>query len=134
MLINARSETILENPSFRKAAITRRALIPAESYLRMAEGRGREEDPVLPLLREGRPPGLRRPVRVLAHPSLPEDDPGKWLLSCTVLTTTAHDTLGQIHDRSPVIIPPDLFADWLDPERPKRTTCRACSTAFRNPS
>jgi putative SOS response-associated peptidase YedK len=46
---------------------------------------------------------------------LPEDDPGKWLLSCTVLTTTAHDTLGQIHDRSPVIIPPDMFADWLDP-------------------
>lgn len=115
MLINARSETILEKPSFRKAAITRRALIPAEGYLRMAEGRGREEDPVLPLLREGRPPGLRQPVRVLADPSLPEDDPGKWLLSCTVLTTTAHDTLGQIHDRSPVIIPPDMFADWLGP-------------------
>jgi putative SOS response-associated peptidase YedK len=67
-LINARSETILEKPSFRKAAITRRALIPAEGYLRMAEGRGREEDPVLPLLREGRPPGLRRPIRVLARP------------------------------------------------------------------
>jgi putative SOS response-associated peptidase YedK len=31
-LINARSETILEKPSFRKAAITRRALIPAEGY------------------------------------------------------------------------------------------------------
>jgi putative SOS response-associated peptidase YedK len=48
--------------------------------------------------------------------ALPEDQPGKWLLSCTVLTTTAHDTLGHIHDRSPAIIPPEMFADWLDPE------------------
>ncbi|WP_414004291.1 hypothetical protein [Pseudarthrobacter sp. IC2-21] len=27
------------------------------------------------------------------------------------MTTTAHDTLGHIHDRAPVIIPPDLWAD-----------------------
>jgi putative SOS response-associated peptidase YedK len=109
MRINARSETILEKPSFRKAAITRRALIPAEGYLRMAEGRGREEDPVLPLLREGRAPGLRRPVRVLARPVIAGGCPGQVLLSCTVLTTTAQATLGQTHDRSPVSIPPDLF-------------------------
>jgi putative SOS response-associated peptidase YedK len=31
-LINARSESILDKPSFRKAAITRRALIPAKGY------------------------------------------------------------------------------------------------------
>ena len=49
-------------------------------------------------------------------PSLPEDDPNKWLLSCTVLTTTAHDTLGNVHDRAPGIIPPEMFADWLDPD------------------
>ncbi|WP_237739519.1 SOS response-associated peptidase family protein [Arthrobacter sp. TB 26] len=34
------------------------------------------------------------------------DDPNRWLLSCTVLTTTAHDSLGHVHDRAPVIIPP----------------------------
>ncbi|WP_320538076.1 SOS response-associated peptidase family protein [Pseudarthrobacter sp. IC2-21] len=31
-LINARSESILEKPSFRTAAVKRRALIPAEGY------------------------------------------------------------------------------------------------------
>jgi putative SOS response-associated peptidase YedK len=38
------------------------------------------------------------------------------LLSCTVLTTVAHDSLGHVHDRAPVIIPPGLYAQWLDPE------------------
>jgi putative SOS response-associated peptidase YedK len=51
-----------------------------------------------------------------ADPSLPEDDPARWLLSCTVLTTTTQDALGHVHDRSPVIIPGDRFAEWLDPD------------------
>lgn len=46
---------------------------------------------------------------------MPEDEPGRWLLSCTVLTTTTQDSLGHVHDRSPVIIPRDMYADWLDP-------------------
>lgn len=36
--------------------------------------------------------------------------------SCTVLTTTAHDSLGHVHDRAPVIIPPSMYAQWLDPD------------------
>ncbi len=54
-------------------------------------------------------------------PSLPEDDLAKWLLSCTVPTTTAHDSLGHVHDRAPVIIPPEMFSDWLDPDTRDKT-------------
>jgi putative SOS response-associated peptidase YedK len=64
---------------------------------------------------------------------LPEDDPGKWLLSCTVLTTTAHATLGQIHDRSPVIILPDLFADWLDPGTTKKDNVQSLLDSVPEP-
>ncbi len=49
-------------------------------------------------------------------PQMPEDDPGRWLLSCTVLTPTTQDALGHVHDRSPVIIPRDLFGKWLNPD------------------
>lgn len=49
-------------------------------------------------------------------PALPEDDPERWLLTCTVLTTVTQDALGHVHDRSPVIIPQDRFAEWLDPD------------------
>lgn len=114
-LINARSETILEKPSFRKAAITRRALIPAEGYY---EWQKTEDGKKIPhyLFSENEDllafAGL---YEFWPDPSLPEDDPGRWLLSCTVLTTTAHDTLGHVHDRAPVIIPSEMWADWLDP-------------------
>ncbi|MEE2529987.1 SOS response-associated peptidase family protein [Pseudarthrobacter sp. J75] len=37
------------------------------------------------------------------------------MLSCTVLTTTTQDALGHVHDRSPVVLPRNRFAEWLDP-------------------
>ncbi|WP_406636942.1 SOS response-associated peptidase family protein [Pseudarthrobacter quantipunctorum] len=46
---------------------------------------------------------------------LPEADLERWLLSCTVLTTTIQGALGHVHNRSPVIIPRDRFAEWLNP-------------------
>ncbi|MET4540047.1 putative SOS response-associated peptidase YedK [Arthrobacter bambusae] len=51
-------------------------------------------------------------------PELPEDDPERWLLTCTVLTTTTQDALGHVHDRSPVVIP----QEWLDPDAEKGET------------
>lgn len=47
-------------------------------------------------------------------PALPPDDPDRWLWTCTVITTQATDTLGEIHDRCPVIVPPGLQRAWLD--------------------
>jgi len=45
-----------------------------------------------------------------------EDDPDRWLWTFTILTTAATDALGHIHDRTPVIVPPDMRDDWLDPQ------------------
>lgn len=115
-LINARSESILDKPSFRRAAFKRRALVPAEGYYewqKTEDGKKipnylySETDDVLAFA------GL---YEFWPDPSLPEDDPHRWLLSCTVLTTTAHDSLGHVHDRAPVIIPPGMYAQWLDPD------------------
>jgi len=38
-------------------------------------------------------------------PERESDDPQRWVWTITVLTTIASDALGQIHDRSPVVIP-----------------------------
>jgi len=48
-------------------------------------------------------------------PATAEDDPDRWLWTFTILTTQATDALGHIHDRTPVIVPPDMHGDWLDP-------------------
>lgn len=115
-LINARSETILEKPSFRQAAVKRRAIIPAEGYY---EWQKTEDGKKIPnyLYSEDEPLlGFVRLYESWADPQLPENDPGRSLLSCTVLTTTTQDALGHVHNRSPVIIPRDRFAEWLDPD------------------
>lgn len=115
-LINARSETILDKPSFRKAALKRRAIIPAEGYY---EWQKTEDGKKIPnyLYSEKEPLlGFAGLYEFWPDPQVPEDDPGRWLLSCTVLTTTTQDALGHVHDRSPVIVRRDLFGEWLNPD------------------
>jgi putative SOS response-associated peptidase YedK len=45
-------------------------------------------------------------------PNLGPDAPV--LHSCTIITTTANATMEPIHDRMPVILPPDAWSTWLD--------------------
>ena len=47
--------------------------------------------------------------------SLADDDPDRFRWTCTVLTTDAEDSLGHIHDRMPLMVERDRWADWLDP-------------------
>jgi putative SOS response-associated peptidase YedK len=46
---------------------------------------------------------------------VPEDDPRAWLWTSTIITTRAEDSVGQIHDRMPMVIEPARWTDWLDP-------------------
>jgi putative SOS response-associated peptidase YedK len=46
--------------------------------------------------------------------SLPDDDPHRWVWTCTIITRPATDVLGAIHDRCPVLVPPELREQWLD--------------------
>ncbi|MBT1191170.1 SOS response-associated peptidase [Rhodococcoides kroppenstedtii] len=111
-LINARSETVAEKPAFRKAAAKRRCLIPADGYY---EWEKREGAKVPHFLHTDGVLAMAGLYELWPDPSLDDDDPNKWFWSTTVLTTTATDTLGHIHDRSPVVVPDDLWSAWLDP-------------------
>jgi putative SOS response-associated peptidase YedK len=48
-------------------------------------------------------------------PTRDEDDPARFRWTCTVLTTSAEDDLGHIHDRMPLLVEKDRYAAWLDP-------------------
>lgn len=50
-------------------------------------------------------------------PSKADDDPDRWLWSCTIVTADASGPAGEIHDRTPLILPPDRIDAWLDPTR-----------------
>lgn len=113
-LINARRETVTEKPSFRKAAANRRALVPADGYYewqKTAHGK----IPNYLHNETNEPLAFAGLYEYWPDPTLPDDHPDKWLRTCTIITAAATDALGHIHDRTPVIVPPDLYADWLDP-------------------
>lgn len=113
-LINARRETVTEKPSFRKAALTRRALVPADGYYEWQKTEA-GKIPVYLHSTDARPLAFAGLFEYWPDPSLPEKHPDKWLRTCTIITTAATDALGHIHDRTPVIVPPEMFDDWLDP-------------------
>ena len=47
-------------------------------------------------------------------------DGGKRVVSCCVVTTTPNELVGQVHDRMPVIVPRENYAEWLDPDTPEK--------------
>ncbi len=117
-MINARAETVSEKPAFRAAFAKRRCLLPADGYY--------EWQPPPPGTKGSKQPYfICRPDHgVLAFAglyelwrdrSLPREDPAAWLWTATVITTSAPDELGEIHDRMPMVIDRASWADWLDP-------------------
>ena len=119
-MINARAETLAEKPSFKKAFAKRRSLVPADGYYEWYAGEPDAKGPG----HKGRArkqPFFIRPKdgSVLAMAGLhefwkdPETD--EWVVSFTVITTSAEDSLGHIHDRMPLFVQPDGWAEWLDP-------------------
>jgi putative SOS response-associated peptidase YedK len=105
-LINARSETAAEKPSFRSALRRRRCLIPASGFYEW-QRRPNGKQPYVIGMADGNPfafAGLWEHWHGLD---------GSELETCTVLTTEANELMAPIHDRMPVILEPQDYADWL---------------------
>ena len=106
-MINARSETAPEKPSFRKAWVDRRCLVPASGFFEWAPGDGRKQ-----------PWFIRRKDRALmALAGLWEcwkGPDGRDVESVTILTTTPNRFMSKLHDRMPVILADRDWGGWLD--------------------
>jgi putative SOS response-associated peptidase YedK len=119
-MINARIETLAEKPAFKRALAKRRCLLPADGYY--------EWYPTERLGKSGKPlkqPFFIRPkgggvmamaglYEIWRNKEVPEDEPGAFVWSATVITTRAEDAVGHIHDRMPMLVEPDRYAAWLD--------------------
>lgn len=107
--INARAETVAKRPAFREAFRRRRCLVPADAFYEWA----------------GRAHGRRKPWAVRRRDGAVMAFAGMWacwvgpdgevLESCAILTTEANSLLRPIHERMPVILPPEAWGRWLDP-------------------
>lgn len=107
-MINARAETMAEKPAFRVALQRRRCLVLADGFYEWQRVEGGKQ-PIYIRMADGRPfafAGLWERWRA---------SDGSSLDSCTILTTGPNELVRPIHDRMPVILPPEAYDLWLDP-------------------
>lgn len=106
-MINARSETAAEKPSFRHAIKRRRCLLVTDGFYEWKK------------VQDGKQPiHIHRPDRrafVFAGLWETWDRGTEPIESCTILTTRANDQVAQVHDRMPVILDGEARDFWLDP-------------------
>jgi len=108
-LINARSETVDQKPSFRTAFKRRRCLVVADGWYEW-QAAGGAKQPYHLHFADRRPFGF---AGLWERWSKGDGDP---IDTCTIITTSACEETASVHDRMPVIVPPDEYVAWLDPE------------------
>ena len=121
-MINARAETLLEKPSFAKAARERRSLVPASGWYEWqlsptaldAKGKPRKQ-PFYMRRVDGTDVAFAGLYEFWCDRSLPDGDPAAWLTTFAIITTSAGQGLDRIHDRQPLALEREPWAEWLDP-------------------
>jgi putative SOS response-associated peptidase YedK len=109
--VNLRAETVRHK--FRDQFKNRRCLIPADGFYEWKTEGGR-----------------KIPQRFTLASGAPFGFAGLWdvwqgekeqLITCCLLTTSANELVAEVHDRMPVIVPPEQYGAWLDPKTPLAT-------------
>ena len=125
-MINARSETLTEKPSFRPLLAAHRCVIPVDGYY---EWRTIGVDPKV------KQP--KQPYFIRSRDATPLTIAGVWttwrdplhggeeVRSCSLITTTPNATLAAIHDRMPCILDGDDVEEWLSAPEPPLQLLRA---------
>ncbi|WP_147532801.1 SOS response-associated peptidase [Bacillus marasmi] len=108
-MINARSETLLEKPSFKVPFQKKRCLVIADSFYEWKKHDDKSKTPMRIKLKNNNLFGM---AGLWEHWKSPE---GKSVFTCTVITTSPNELMKDIHDRMPVILKPDDEKIWLDP-------------------
>ena len=110
-MINARSETLIEKPSFRNLVSEHRCVLPIQGFYEW----------------QNLPSEMKKPKKQAHYISRVDERPmtlaGLWtiwkqpdsslLRTCTIITTDANEKLSPIHHRMPVILERDSVEIWL---------------------
>jgi putative SOS response-associated peptidase YedK len=112
-LVNARAETLAERPAFRQAFRQYRCLVPASGFYEWQAVAGRKQPwYVLPRANGRADPGAADPKeRLFALGGIVLLWQG--VRSVAIVTTAANELMARIHDRMPLILPPESRDAWL---------------------
>ena len=107
-MINARSESVAEKPAFRRAVRFRRCIVPASGFYEWKTEGSRKIPHYIHPVDNCTVIGLAGIWESWKTPD------GSSLETFAILTTSANPLIAPIHDRMPVILPPDSYGLWLD--------------------
>jgi len=121
-MINARSETAHEKPSFRNPIRYHRCLIPASGFVEWSQENGSKQ-PWYIYRKDGAP---------LAFAGIWDSWKGAegTIESCSILTTSANSLIAKIHDRMPVILSASEYDQWLDRQITEKKQLEALYAPF----
>ena len=105
--INARGESVIDKPAFSAAMKRRRCLVPADGFYEW-KAIGTRKQPYYVRAKSGQPLAFAGLWETWTGPN------GEELESAAIVTTRANRALAVIHERMPVIVPPEAFNLWLD--------------------
>lgn len=107
-MINARAESVAIKPAFRQAFQKGRCLVLADGFYEWKKV-GKNKQPYFVRLKDDEP---------LAFAGLSEHwhRNDQTINSCTIITTEPNELMEGIHDRMPVILSPDDYDLWLEPD------------------
>ena len=106
-MINARAETVATKPSYRSAFKSRRCLILADGFYEWKKTSSGKQ-PYYIRMEDESPFAFAGLWEIWKN--------GREIRSSTIITTEPNELLGDIHNRMPVILHPDDYALWLDPD------------------
>ncbi|WP_299088466.1 SOS response-associated peptidase [uncultured Metabacillus sp.] len=106
-LINARAETIAQKQSFRQAFKKKRCLILCDGFFEWKK-QDNKKQPYRFTMKDRRPFAF---AGLWEQSNLGDEKP---LYTCTIITTTANELTKDVHDRMPVILPPETYERWLN--------------------
>jgi putative SOS response-associated peptidase YedK len=108
-MINARAETVAEKPAFKSAFRRRRCIVPADSFYEWKRT-GTTKTPYV-IERQDKQPLAFAGLWEVWRPKSSDAA----VRSFTIITTEANQLVSAIHDRMPVILPDEVWGEWLDP-------------------
>jgi putative SOS response-associated peptidase YedK len=108
--INARAETLVDKPMFRGAMKSGRCLIPAHGFYEWQARPGTSRKQPMFIHLKGRPLFYFAGLYTVAR----DDETGRDVASCAIVTCEPNELMAEIHYRMPVMLDADAAARWTE--------------------
>ncbi|MGH9119980.1 MAG: SOS response-associated peptidase [Acidimicrobiales bacterium] len=115
-MINARADSVTSKNTYKRAFAKRRCLIPADGFYEWMKVPGQKaKQPMYVQRTDGEPLALAGLWERWRPKDAPDGDDSQLVRSCTIITGEPNEKMAEIHDRMPAMLPPSVWAAWLDP-------------------